>query len=155
MLPKCNFFAWLITQNRIWSADRLATRGWPNNDSCVLCRQLMESAYHLIVDCRYTKRVWELVAVWTAQPGLNHAGWAPTNDTLQWWTMITTVPDTSRRALRCLTLLIIWEIWKERNARTFDRRESSTTALLAKIRDEAAAWIVAGAKELALLVSRE
>jgi hypothetical protein len=69
--------------------------------------------------------------------------------------MITIVPDTSRRALRSLTLLIVLEVWKERNARTFDRYESSTAALMAKIRYEASAWIIAGAKELALLVSRE
>jgi hypothetical protein len=35
--PKCKFFAWLITQNRVWSTNRLAARWWPHNDSYVLC----------------------------------------------------------------------------------------------------------------------
>jgi hypothetical protein len=51
--------------------------------------------------------------------------------------------------------VITWEIWKERNARIFDRRESLTATLLANIRSEVSSWIVAGAKDLALLVSRE
>ena len=41
------------------------------------------------------------------------------------------------KALRSLLLLVNWEIWKERNARIFDRRESSTIALLTKIKQEA------------------
>jgi hypothetical protein len=28
--PKCKSFAWLIIQNRVWTADRLQRRGWPN-----------------------------------------------------------------------------------------------------------------------------
>jgi len=56
--PKCKFFAWLIFQNRVWTADRLASRGWPHNTSCALCRQTMESALHLLAECRFTRRIW-------------------------------------------------------------------------------------------------
>ena len=28
--PKSNFFAWLVINNRIWTADRLQRRGWTN-----------------------------------------------------------------------------------------------------------------------------
>ena len=28
---KCKFFAWLLLQDRLWCADRLLRRGWPNN----------------------------------------------------------------------------------------------------------------------------
>ena len=52
------------------------------------------------------------------------------------------------KALRSLLLLVNWEIWKERNARIFDRRESSTIALLTKIKQEAWAWGIAGARHL-------
>nr|TKV93419.1 hypothetical protein SEVIR_9G224800v2 [Setaria viridis] len=52
----------------------------------------------------------------------------------------------SRRAARNLTLLIIRE---ERNARVFRRHETSTTNLMSKIKEEATAWMMAGAKDLA------
>jgi len=52
------------------------------------------------------------------------------------------------KALRSLLLLVNWEIWKERNARIFDRCESSTIALLTKIKQEAWAWGIAGARHL-------
>jgi hypothetical protein len=51
--PKCKFFARLITQNRVWSVDRLAAHGWQHDDSRVLCLRHMQYAHHLLADCRY------------------------------------------------------------------------------------------------------
>ena len=65
---KCKFFAWLIIKNRVWTSDRLATRGWPRNEVCPLCRREQESAHHLVVECRYTRRVWGLIAGWVGYP---------------------------------------------------------------------------------------
>lgn len=36
--PKCKFFAWLIVQNRVWSSDRLARRGWDHSPTYPLGR---------------------------------------------------------------------------------------------------------------------
>jgi hypothetical protein len=153
--PEWKFFLWLITQNRLWSDDQLGDPGWPHNNSCILCRQCMETTHHLLANCRYVKRIWELIAAWTTQFGLSPSNWTPTHDALQWWTMITTLPDSPRRALRSLTLAVILEIWKERNTQNFDRCKWSTTTLFAKIRSEVSTWIIAGAKDLVFLVLRE
>lgn len=56
--PKVKFFAWLAIQNRFWTADRLAKRGWPNCGLCPLCKRAPESITHLLVHCRYTTRLW-------------------------------------------------------------------------------------------------
>ena len=58
-----------------------------------------------------------------------------------------------RSGLRSLILLVVWEILKEHNARTFHRKEQSATTLLLKIKEEARAWGLAGAKRLASLLS--
>jgi hypothetical protein len=55
--PKTKFFAWLVNKNRIWTADRLAKRGWPNCGLCPLCKQCTETVDHLFVNCRYTTRL--------------------------------------------------------------------------------------------------
>ena len=81
-LPKCKFFAWLILQNRVWSSDRLARRGWPHNTSCALCRQKMETALHLLADCRFTRRVWESNALWIQEPLLKPSNWKIANSAL-------------------------------------------------------------------------
>ncbi|BAH92316.1 Os03g0684800 [Oryza sativa Japonica Group] len=40
------------------------------------------------------------------------------------------------------------EIWNERNRRTFQQKELLSNSLLTKIKEEARAWILAGAKHL-------
>ena len=62
--PKCKFFAWLIIQNRVWTADRLRRRGLPNCDLCPLCKQTGETAAHLLFQCRFAKRIWYMVKDW-------------------------------------------------------------------------------------------
>jgi len=60
--------------------------------------------------------------------------------------------NVPKRAIKSLILLVNWEIWKERNSRTFDRREASTITLLGKIKEEARTWGIAGARHLASFV---
>ena len=58
-----------------------------------------------------------------------------------------------RSGLRSLILLVVWEIWKERNAWTFHRKEQSAMNFPLKIKEEARAWGMAGAKRLASFLS--
>ena len=153
--PKCKLFAWLILQERVWTSDRLARRGWEHSPDCLLCHQTLETAKHLLTDCRYTRRIWEYISTWAEQPNWQPRVWRPYSSVQDWWDMITTSTTVSRKAGRSLTLLVIWELWKERNARVFRRREASTLTLMTNIKAEAAAWMLAGAKDLALLLSRE
>jgi hypothetical protein len=44
--PKCKTFAWLVIQNRVWTADRLHKRGGTNCGNCKLCNQAQESSTH-------------------------------------------------------------------------------------------------------------
>ena len=150
---KCKFFAWQITKNRVWTSDRLATRGWPRNDVCPLCRREHETAHHLLADCRYTKRIWSLIATWIAWPQVNPNCWQTTSLVGNWWRMMATTPGVPTKALRSLLLLVNWEIWKERNARTFTRKELLVTNLFFKIKEEAHSWGLAGAKYLAALLT--
>ena len=57
------------------------------------------------------------------------------------------MPGLLAKAVRSLTILVAWEIWKERNARIFDRRHNTTEALIGKIKEEARLWCAAGAKK--------
>ena len=74
---------------------------------------------------------------------------------MYWWTNITSSEHVPRKAIRSLALLVIWEIWRERNARVFRNHETSPLGLLAKIKSEAAAWVATGAKALENLLLRD
>jgi hypothetical protein len=109
----------------------------------------METAHHLLSSWQYSRRVWTLVADWLGHENLHPNNWAASATALQWWININTTTDTPRQGTRSLTMLVMWEIWLERNARVFDRFESSVPTIVSKIKSEVTTWIVAGAKGLA------
>jgi hypothetical protein len=108
--PKIKFFAWLVNQDRIWTADRLAKRGWPNCGLCPLCKRCTESVDHLFVHCRFTMRLWERVKEWLGIPHIHPNNWGVLSFP-EWWGSMAT--GQSRGGVASLSMLIIWELWNE------------------------------------------
>jgi hypothetical protein len=153
--PKCKTFAWLIIQNRVWTADRLQKRGWPNCGRCKLCNQVHESASHLLFKCRFTIGVWSSVRSWLGLHDVDPSAWHSRGNVKEWWTEEIHKPRQGRKAMASLAMLISWEIWKERNARVFRNKASTTDMVITKIKDEVAMWSMAGAKALSNVIPRE
>ena len=93
----------------------------------------IEISLHLTLECQYTRRIWDLAAIWVAQPGLRSSNWKMSSTTLDWWSNVMMTPSTPRKAVRTITML--WEVWKERNARVFQHWESSVLSLFARIKN--------------------
>lgn len=131
---KVRFFLWLLLQNRLWTADRLAARGWPHNALCLLCDQVQEGAAHLMIHCVFAKEVWHassvkwprVGAVATASPSLR-----------TWWRQIISGPKSASKDKEiAMAALIAWHLWKERNSRVFQQKEMNAAALYRMIEDE-------------------
>jgi hypothetical protein len=153
--PKCKLFAWLIIQNRVWTADRLAKRGWPNGRICPLCRGHDESANHLLFKCRFTIRIWKMIQGWLHIHDFDPSSWSGFGSVELWWTSIAFAHAGRRKAMATLLMLVSWEIWKERNARTFKNVSTMPTIIFERIKSEARTWAVAGAKHLGLFIAGE
>ncbi|WVZ95314.1 hypothetical protein U9M48_041096 [Paspalum notatum var. saurae] len=63
---KHKFFAWLLVQAKILTADKLAQRNWPCNPVCLLCDQEPETALHLCPKCPFALQVWECLRIATS-----------------------------------------------------------------------------------------
>jgi hypothetical protein len=114
----------------------------------------METTHHLVSACRYTRRVWRLIADWVGLRDFKPAEWPHNESTLHWWKNIAFILDIPRKAAHSIMLLTVWMIWKERNARAFHHAEASALSTVAKIKSEASAWVAAGAKDLEVLLAR-
>ena len=64
------------------------------------------------------------------------------------------VPKALRRGFDSLFFLIGWSLWKQRNARTFDRASLSAPLLADSILVEAACWSAAGNRRLGALLAQ-
>ena len=72
-----------------------------------------------------------------------------------WWTNLARHHGIATKAMPSIIMLISWEIWKERNARVFRHVASPTFIVVSRIKDEARAWVLAGAKFLGNVIPGE
>ena len=110
---KHKFFAWLLVQCKILTADKLIARQWPCNPICALCNQQQETTAHLILQCTFARLVWQKMETWTEQlvrrpqDGL---------EIIDWWQK---EPKKTRRLKASLMMYCAQTIWKERSRRIF------------------------------------
>jgi hypothetical protein len=63
-------------------------------------------------------------------------------------------PKILRHGFDSFFFLVGWSLWKERNARTIDRRTAAVPDLAASIFNEVACWCAAGNRHLGVLLAR-
>ena len=153
--PKCKLFAWLVLQNRVWTADRLQRRGWPNCGLCQLCKREAESATHLLFKCRYTIRVWNMVIAWLGLSMIDTSQWHSFSSMQDWWNSVIYTNGTQRKSLASLIMLVCWEIWTERNVHVFRHVSTMPTVIFERIKSESVVWCAAGAKQLGSIIPGE
>jgi hypothetical protein len=152
--PKVKFFAWFALQNRLWTANRLQKKGWPNCGNCPLCMRSAECINHLLVHCRFTQRLWGLIKEWLGLYSIELHTWLAMS-LHEWWSLMTGASTPNRKALGSVVLLTSWEIWNERNARIFRHKHAPPTVVFGNIKKELKLWVAAGAKHVSILMPRE
>lgn len=60
-LPKVNFFFWTLVHNKLLTGDNLEKKSITGPHRCVLCRNNIETAKHLFMECMFAKEVWGLI----------------------------------------------------------------------------------------------
>lgn len=96
---------------------RLTIRGWQNNAYYPLCWHTLETALHLMAECRYTRRIWGLISTWTSQDQIDLVIWSNPATVHEWWLDLDSNPEVQKRL--ATFLLISWETWTERNQQIF------------------------------------
>lgn len=117
--PQSNFFAWLAAQGKCLMPDNLAKRCWPHTPTCPLCNLADETPSHLFLSSQYTTGVWAFCStryllpcpVLTAKlPPISRIGGSMSYP--RWATRKT-------RIYPLMFMMILWQVLKERNVRTF------------------------------------
>jgi hypothetical protein len=133
---KHRFFAWLLVQRKILTADKLLARNWPRNPMCPLCDQEDETAGHLCLQCVFAREVWVLVAAWSDNT-VTVPGRLQTLES--WWSTglaHASAADKSKRA--AIMIYTAWNIWKERNRRIFEAKTATPRRVFQLVKGEMA-----------------
>ena len=141
---KCKFHAWLMVRGKCLTADNLAKRGWPHNPICSLCHTTPETPAHLAVSCSFSQAVWTKIHSKLHLP-LPATPTQQTQELATWWLdSLHGSSGPTRKARNSLIMLTWWLLWKERNARIFDSKASTSDVVASKIFDELLSWKQAG-----------
>jgi hypothetical protein len=140
--PKCRFFAWILLHRKILTASNLAKRGWPHDPQCKLCNTEAETPTHLCKDCLFTKAIWSQLTIWYNLQNLPSC--ESTISVNGWWKKCRLKIDKhSRPSFDGLIIYFWWNIWKERNRRTFNHESKSVEEVAFLIKEDAQQYDIA------------
>jgi hypothetical protein len=94
-----------------------------------------------------------MVKDWLGLVDFDRSSWNHFEDVEVWWTTTAFVHGGRRKSVASLLMLVTWELWKERNARTFNNKGTLSTTIFDIIKLEVRTWALAGAKHLGTLIS--
>jgi len=144
-------FFWLALHRKCWTADRQWRHGLQDDNLCIMCDQLPETLDHIILGCIFSREVW---AACLRTFCLHHVISVQEQDIMTWWTdSRKQLPKQIRRGFDSLFFIVGWNLWKERNARTFDRSSRQLAVVLQDILDEASLWMAAGFRGLRAIMA--
>lgn len=117
--PRIEVFTWLAILGKINSKEKLMRLNIipPDEAECVLCNSQIENPDHLLLQCPFSWAIWNW---WLSIWGLSWVFPRCLRDAFDQWKSIKRNPF-SRKVWNAIFSIIIWSIWKERNARIFKK----------------------------------
>uniref|UniRef100_A0A2N9J9F5 Reverse transcriptase domain-containing protein n=1 Tax=Fagus sylvatica TaxID=28930 RepID=A0A2N9J9F5_FAGSY len=122
---KVNFFIWTASLGKVLTIDNLRKRQLVIMDWCCMCKEAGESIDHLFLHCHIARELWALVF---SMFGVSWVLPRHVVDLMACWNGCT-------RRCKSATIwgmiphCLMWVIWRERNARTFEDLEKQTQEL--------------------------
>ncbi|GJV67326.1 reverse transcriptase domain, reverse transcriptase zinc-binding domain protein [Tanacetum coccineum] len=142
---KVNVFIWRALRGRIMVRVELDRRGVElDSILCPSCNNFVETCAHSLITCDLAMSVWEKIFSWWKLGNIN----AFTIDEFFSSNGNVNVP----KYFSCVWQMVIWStgyyIWKERNARVFGNKVSSTNKIVQDIQLKCYEWIVRRSKNI-------
>lgn len=142
-------FAWLLNKSAILPRDRLQARGWqgPGPGRCILCYKNIENMNYIFFECPYTTQLWQHIHIRVSK--LQNMEIIRNAEGI-WRVAKWGMGRINKRNLfniRSMLMVVIWNIWLERNRRIFNNAQLNTIALLAQVEDNIVSWTGTTAEE--------
>lgn len=127
---KIKFFGWLLHHGRLNTRAHLFHRNLkPREDSCCEhCPGILETDTHIFVDCPCAQEIWHRLSFTLHDLTLRR----PWDFDLSY-----PLPEAVRVDMM---LLILWHIWKARNAMIFEHQHHSSSDVLRRVVQDIDSW---------------
>eukprot|EP00253_Pinus_taeda_P013691 PITA_13691 len=116
--PKIKYFLWLIMHRKILTWENLVKRGFIGPSKCPLCEKDEETMNHFLNDCNWTNNLWEWIKGIFKQTDRHRDS---IQDSITNWRTNYSSCNTINTLWRLCPGFIVWNTWKERNRRIFQK----------------------------------
>lgn len=124
---KLKIFIWKCIHNMLPGKENIFRRTQNGSPVCCECGEGIETVEHILFQCRKAQIIWKLAPIhWD---GLQHHTACFKN----WWAEV--IQAKSRQEGRdhiALTVNILWQIWKARNKKEFERKSTEELKVIDK-----------------------
>ncbi|GJT83581.1 reverse transcriptase zinc-binding domain-containing protein [Tanacetum coccineum] len=130
--PRHTFIMWLALHGRLQTHDIMAK--WNNNItlSCSLCDECNDSVTHLFFQCRYSKKVWNVIKAVINLDQINHE-WKDIIEHLQSLNRENNIKSILKKIGVTVCVYMIWNV---RNSRAFKNGSKDEETIIRIIKDE-------------------
>jgi hypothetical protein len=134
-----SFLLWLVFQDALVTKQRMSGLGYTGQILCLFCYGAQESRDHLFFRCSFSRRIWTEIMVDCSFLNVP-LDWENIED----WCLKALKGKSLKASLGRLCLrATVYHLWKQRNNLLHNNTPRTKKALLARIRWEARAKIVA------------
>ncbi|CAN1279111.1 Putative ribonuclease H protein At1g65750 [Linum perenne] len=131
--PKVKRFIWRLGRGAVPTREALRGRRIDVPVTCGVCDGQVESSLHLSLDCPFIRECWVRAGVWsivqTCMTGVSvFADW-----------LRATLQSDDKEVTRTI-FIILWHMWRERNARVWDNKRASAMWVVKMAMDDLLAW---------------
>ncbi|XP_074292531.1 uncharacterized protein LOC141619416 [Silene latifolia] len=108
MLPKHNFFIWLVAHKRLLTQDRLMRMHITQSNRCYLCAAEEEDLNHLFFSCSFSRQCVRLLEDWLSIC-------LPYQGVIDWWIAIRERSLLKKQVVAAAVAQLMYLIWHARN----------------------------------------
>lgn len=132
---RIKFFLWLASRNRVLTADTLSKRGWQGPSIYSLCCKNEEKLEHLLFECKFAVSLWINLL-----HGILNTTHLLLNLPSRWSRARKPQSGQARLLFDLFFTATCWELWKERNTRIFENRETGSGEVGNKVFSSVILW---------------
>lgn len=121
-IPKCSFIAWLGAHHKLITLDRVKRWGIALSNRCFLCKEEEKDIDHLFFECKFLSKIWNDARRMIGVEG-DYRSW---DEWLSWVVLCFRGKGLRHQVGRLMFCVIVYHIWKERNTRMHDGKESTS-----------------------------
>ncbi|XP_074298562.1 uncharacterized protein LOC141629462 [Silene latifolia] len=129
IIPKHSFIGWLTVQGRLYTKDRMLSFGMVTNGLYEFCLDKQETHEHILYQCEYSMRCWQLLQQWLGMT-------FPVHNLITWCIRWRCKSLLKKQVVMASIMTLIYHLWYAWNVCRVEAKIEAPWSLVKRIKEE-------------------